>query len=377
MGRRRSLKNRGCEKYVRVNPDGYVTYKHPLMPNYESFGCGPDAIKAANECARIINAELSPEKDRVKRILLRQKQPNPNNLPLFSDVIQEFKRERMPELDWAKSYKDTQINRMKKFVEYGGQAIYENIDVKFMRDMVNDLFKGGSRRAVISLLRTIDAFACGNGFRLGPNVASRLLKPRRAKRKRQRIKDYDEYLAIRSTAEAQWEEDLLDFALITLQPREVICMLDINEHIKKEDDRKYLRFQRGKTGVYIEIEISESLDKIISRRKKAALKLGSRKLFCRQPTKGESLSIKPDWLSRHITDMIQRAVNKSGNLLYGENHPTLHEIRSLGGRLMEQRGFPKQLIQDLMGHKKSSTTEIYLNPDEPKYRKAKAVLELK
>ena len=62
--------------------------------------------------------------------------------------------------------------------------------------------------------------------------------------------------------------------------------------------------------------------------------------------------------------------------LYGDDHPTLHEIRSLGARLYEQRGYPKQLIQDLCGHKKPSTTEIYLDPDEPKYSKATAFLEL-
>jgi hypothetical protein len=29
-----------------------------------------------------------------------------------------------------------------------------------------------------------------------------------------------------------------------------------------------------------------------------------------------------------------------------------------------------------MGHQNASTTEIYLNPDKPKYKKAKAVLEM-
>lgn len=370
VGRRRLAKNRGLEKYVRVNRAGYVSYKHPLMNEYESFGRGPEAIKSANETAKIVNAELSPEGDRASRILARRPRANPDNLPLFSQVIDEFQAERMPELEWSKGYQQLQIARMEKLKEYGGHAIYENTDVRFFREMVNTEFSGDGRRVAITLLRLIDEWACGVGHRIGPNVASRVLKPRQARRQRCRIDNYKDYLAIRSRAEFQWERDLMDFALITLQPRQVLCSLDLTKHFHKEGERQYIRFQRGKTGVHIEIEIGPSLNEIIERRKKEAMRLGSRRLFCRPPGNGNNVNIEPTWLTKHIT----RLMIRSG--LYENNHPTLHELRSLGGRLMEEKGFDRQLIQDLMGHKEPSTTEIYLNPDKPKYTKAKAVLEL-
>ena len=75
-------------------------------------------------------------------------------------------------------------------------------------------------------------------------------------------------------------------------------------------------------------------------------------------------------LSRSFT----RAVVASG--LYKSNHPTLHELRSLGGRMYELRGFDKRLIQNLMGHKQEATTDIYLNPDEPEFIKSQALLML-
>lgn len=164
---------------------------------------------------------------------------------------------------------------------------------------------------------------------------------------------------------------MLDFALITLQPREVICSLDIYKNIKKVGDRTLLRFQRGKTGVYIEIECGESLMPLIARRRREALRLGTHKMFCRAPyfAKGK-VSLKPEYLTRRITKLIV----KSG--LYEDNHPTLHEVRSLGGRMMEAQGFEKKLIQALMGHLKESTTDIYLHPDKPKFTRSRTVLTL-
>jgi site-specific recombinase XerC len=342
------------------------------MESPESFGKGPEAVKNANEVAKIVNAELSSQSARIKNILgsKAKKRKNSKGRPLFSAVLAEFKKERVPELAWSKNYKKVQMQRIAKFEQYGGNEVYENTDVLFFRDMVNELFSGASRRTAISLLRTIDAWAVGNGRRKGSNAAKDILPPAKAKRKRQRINDFNDFKTIRANGE-QWEKDVLDFALVTLQPREVICSLDIYKHIKKEDDRTYLRFQRGKTGVYIEIEIGESLLPLINRRRKEALKLGTHRLFCRPAREAnKSVNIKPDNLTRRITKLIK----DSG--LYETNHPTLHEVRSLGGRMMEEAGFPTQLIQDLYGHKKSSTTEIYLNPDKPKYKKAKTVLEL-
>jgi len=360
MGRKRLAKNRDLELYVLRDKKGYISYKHPKMDKPRTFGKGQDALNAANEVARIVNAKLSGQADIVGEILT----PHAKS---FNHVLDRFIEERSHDLQWSKDYKAEQLRRIDKFREYGGSKCYEDLTVLFFADMVDELFTGDSRRTAIYLLRHIDAYACGRGLRLGPNVAERILIPRQQERQRPRIKDFDEFQEIHAQGE-DWEKDVLEFALITLQPRQVICMLDINAHIQGNK----LRFQRGKTGVYIEIAITETLAPLIAKRRKMAMRYGTRRLFCRPPARAKgSARIQPGYLTRAITACILRT-----GLYAEDHHPTLHEVRSLGGRIYEQRGYPKQLIQDLMGHKKPSTTEIYLNPDEPKYIKNTTLIDL-
>ena len=357
MGRIRLARNRHLERYVKVDSRGYVSYKHPGMDKAEHFGRD---WQEANEVARIVNARLSTQRSRVERIL------SPNSKHTFSHVLTRFKNERIPDFEWSKKYKEENLRRIERFREHSGQARYQDTDVLFFTSMVEELFSGVGQRFAIILLRQIDEFAVGKGLRRGPNVANGILMPRQGKRKRRRIKDYDEFKAIREHC-PPYLQDAIDFSLITLQPRQVLCMLDLSRHVQGN----LLRFQRGKTGVYIEIEINRELDTLIKKRRIQAMKLGSKRLFCRQKKIAlHDVGIDPNEMSADFT----RAAKACG--LYPDRHPTLHEVRSLGARMYEKRGFPAQLIQDLMGHKKPSTTEIYLNPDEPKYIKSRAMLEL-
>ena len=247
---------------------------------------------------------------------------------------------------------------------YGGDKVYEDTDVLFFSEMVEDLFSGTARRPAISLCRQIDAFAVGKGLRLGPNVGDRILKPPKVPRQRQRIKTYADFLKIREHA-PRWLQDAMDFALITLQPRQVLCAMNLGMISGNK-----LRVKREKTGAYIEIEIGESLKSLIARRKVEAIRFGTRRLLCKAPYQGSAVEVKP----ARLTDAFTKAVKSSG--LYESHLPTFHELRSLGGRMYEERGFDKKLIQNLMGHKEESTTDVYLDPDEPQYIKSKAILKL-
>lgn len=358
VGRIRSRNNARLEKYVRVNKAGYVTYRHPRMDHYESFG---KDVAAANEMALAANTHFSNISNRISRVLAGR---GPNNLPTFSHVIDRFIKERIPELNWAEWTLAQHTYKLDKMREYGGDETYEYTDVLFFAEMVNALYKRQSRIAAISLLRQIDAFARGNGLRIGPNVCNDILKPVKVPRQRQRIKAYSDYLKIRECAES-WLQDAMDLALITLQPRQVLCSMSLGMI-----SGNLLRVWRKKTDTYIEIEIGKSLKSVIARRRIAALRLGTRRLICKAPYRGNVVEVLPKLLTNSFT----RAVKASG--LYESNLPTLHELRSLGGRMYEERGFDKQVIQNLMGHKDLSTTDVYLNPDEPQYIKSKALLEL-
>ena len=357
MGRRRGAKNRHLERYVKITSRGYVSYRHPKMDKAEHFGTD---WEAANEVARIVNAKLSTHETRISRIL------SADSPHTFTHVLNRFVSERIPEFGWSERYKQENLRKIERFKQHSGTARYQDTDVMFFTSMVEDLFSGVGRRFAIILLRKIDEFAVGKGLRRGPNVADGILMPQQGKRKRPRIKDYNAFLKIREHC-PPYLQDAIDFALITLQPRQVLCMLDLGKHIQGN----LLRFKRGKTGVYIEIEINQALEELIAKRRVEAMRLGTKKLFSRQKKIAlHDVAIDPNEMSHDFT----QAAKACG--LYPERHPTLHEVRSLGARMYEERGFPSGLIQALMGHKKAATTKIYLNPDEPKYIKSKAMLEL-
>jgi len=314
MGRLRSAKNRNLEPNVRVNKAGYVTYKHKLMDTYESFG---KDIEAANEVARIINKELSGQAARVKRILSRKSKNDP--LPLFSEVINRFIEERVPGLNWGKHTLEQHTYKLNNMTEYAGHHIYEDTDVLFFAEMIDHLYGGSTRRSAVTLCRQIDTFAVGKGLRRGPNVCNGVMKPAKTPRKRQRIKTYEDYLKIRECAEP-WLQDAMDIALITLQPRQVLCSMNMG----MISDNK-LRVKREKTGAYIEIEIGESLKPIFARRRIQAIRLGTRRIICRPAQRMNRVEVRP----AKLTDAFTQAVSDSG--LYKSNAPTLHELRSLGG----------------------------------------------
>lgn len=357
VGRIRSSKNKHLERYVRVNKAGYVTYRHPRMDHYESFAKDVDS---ANVMARAVNPRLSGISDRVARALSTTNRA----LPTFADVLDRFVKERPFDLKWSNSTLTQHKHKLKKMRAYGGDEVYEDTDVLFFSDMIDAVFGGTTRRPATFLLQQVDAFAVGKGMRLGPNVGDRILLPRREPRQRQRIKTYEDYLKIRECAKP-WLQDAMDLALITLQPRQVLCSI----HLGMISNNK-LRVWREKTDTHIEIEIGESLRSVIARRRVEALRLGTRQLICKAPYRGDDVNVKPQLLSVSFTD----AAIASG--LYKKNHPTLHELRSLGGRMYELRGFDKKLIQNLMGHKDEATTDIYLDPDEPKFIKSQALLRL-
>jgi enterobacteria phage integrase len=63
----------------------------------------------------------------------------------------------------------------------------------------------------------------------------------------------------------------------------------------------------------------------------------------------------PEQLSRAFAD----ARDEAG--IDGENPPTFHEIRSLGGAMLREAGWSKVQVQELMTHTSESMTQHYLD----------------
>jgi len=352
VGRRRYAKNRDLEPHVKRDSRGYLSLVHPKLKKAYTFG---KDLEKANSTARAINAHFAKADFAIRSIL----EPS---WPTFGDVLDRYVKEHVPGLTWSDSYRAEQLRKIKLFRKYG-QTTYNATDIRFFNELIDAEFSGGGKRHATFLLRLIDRFAVGKGMRKF-NVADGILIAKKTKRKRNRIKDLEQFYAIEKEAPA-WLKRAMRLALITLQPREVICSWKL-----PKASAETIKAVRGKTGALIEIRIGASLRKLFMECRISALSLGSRNLICRSPAKGSSVSIKPDMLTRFFA----KAVEDSG--LWESDPPTFHEIRSLGARLYKERGMPESEIQALLGHTKADTTKIYLDSGEPEYIQAKASMEL-
>lgn len=110
--------------------------------------------------------------------------------------------------------------------------------------------------------------------------------------------------------------------------------------------------------ILCELESQENFHSnfIISRKPKRCVKAKQREQFTQ---------ILPDYLSKQFA----KARNRSGyfDKQNRENLPTFHEIRSLGAKLYEEQGVPKQIIQSLLGHSHVSMTNLYLDRYDVKW----------
>jgi len=63
-------------------------------------------------------------------------------------------------------------------------------------------------------------------------------------------------------------------------------------------------------------------------------------------------------MPEQLTRAFQDAREAAG--ISGDNPPSFHEIRSLGGALLSESGWAIEQVQGLMGHSSTSMTEHYL-----------------
>lgn len=75
-------------------------------------------------------------------------------------------------------------------------------------------------------------------------------------------------------------------------------------------------------------------------------------------------------MPEQLTRAFQEAREATG--ISGANAPSFHEIRSLGGALLSELGWPIEQVQRLMGHASTSMTEHYLEGHDTPWQNVEA-----
>ncbi len=161
----------------------------------------------------------------------------------------------------------------------------------------------------------------------------------------------------------------MKFSLITLQARSEVVNLDITKDIR--DGQIYII--RDKTSgdsdmAFIKIPVTPAITRIIKKSKDGT---HSPYLVHFQPQsrKRADLNKKPHWTyftPSYLTHTFAAIRNDLApfNTMPSTERPGFHEIRSLGARLYEEKGYPKDYIRMLMSPPDRKTTDFYLGGGE-------------
>ena len=98
-----------------------------------------------------------------------------------------------------------------------------------------------------------------------------------------------------------------------------------------------------------------------------------RYLIHRLPEKERSRDLRAKTREHH-TQGIRQARIAAG--IDGENPPTFHEIRSLGGALLRESSWTVEQVQALMTHSEAAITEHYLDGHEVSWTRVRTGIKL-
>jgi integrase len=198
-----------------------------------------------------------------------------------------------------------------------------------------------------------------------------------AGKQRQRLTE-DAYRAIWKVA-APWLRNAMDLSLLTLLRREDIVSLrfaDVRDGALWVVPGK----TEGTTGVRLKIAVAGDLADVLARCRDDVL---SPFLIHRFPEKARPQRLRarecehhtqvlPEQLSRAFADAREQAG------VGGEDPPTFHEIRSLGGALLrEQQTCTVAQVQALMAHSDAAMTAHYLGGHERPWTEIAPALRLR
>ena len=364
MGRTRSRARLGWPPNIYTCKDGF-RYRHPVT--HKDTWMGKDRDRAF-DAARKLNAMLIPRNDLVARVV----EPTES----IDDAIKVFRDEDLPGREWKQKTADLYENILARMSAAIGKREVAGFSVRDCATFVKEVTESPRARQQFRLaLQWVLACAVEEGW-IDTNPA---LQTRKAnyKRARQRLTK-DTYDAIYEKA-SPWLQHAMDLSLLTLLRREDIVSLrfaDVHDNALWVIPGK----TEGSTGsrLKIEIESDGDLAALLARCRDSIL---SPYLIHRLPDRAQSRDKCAKSRSHHtqvLPEQLSRAFAgaRDDAGVEGDNAPTFHEIRSLGGALLRKAGWSKTQVQELMTHTSESMTKHYLEGHEAPWTEVRTGIKL-
>lgn len=328
---------------------GGFKYRDPRDRKETWMGSDKDRAFAA---ARKLNAMLTKGNDLVARVLGTEK--------TVGDAVQVFRADDIPHRGWGAKTAAWYEVYIKRIDADLGTRELESLTVKDCAEYIRGATESArSRQTYRLLLGWILACAVQEGW-IESNPAEATRKFANA-RKRERL-SIEDYRKIHGKAPV-WLQNAMDLSLLTLLRREDVVSARFSD---LRDGALWVVPQKteGSSAVRLKIAATDDLSALIARCRDSVL---SPYLIHRLPEKGRpkgKQAADRDHHTQVMPEQVSRAfaVARKAAEIEGDNPPTFHEIRSLGGALlMTEAGWTKKQVQALMGHASESMTTVYLD----------------
>lgn len=357
--RKRTQANKGLEPNLYVRKKGgkeYFEYRRP--DNGKTTGFGTDKIRA-QAAAKQLNAHFMKGQDLVAAALGVANQ----TITWLCEAFQRDMIDNHPEL--ADRTKRERVYRLNRIARELGATLVARLTTMQCADFLDQL-EGDSHKQHRNVLDQLMNYAISKGHRQTNPVTPTLKRKLGVKKARQRL-SAEQFKAIRDLADP-WFQVAMDLALVLCQGRNEVANLKFSD----ERDPGVLYIVRQKVQKHetsrIAVAVSPALREILTRAK--ALPPLSPYVIHKALRTGRRGAIKPEMLTREFAKL--RDQTNLFEKLAPEQRPSFHEIRGLGGHILEQAGKDKTEIQKLMAHATAGMTEVYLAGHQEKWVSAQA-----
>lgn len=355
-------------KYLQLKKGKYFVYRHPAyIQEYgkEFWFPAGTTLAEAKKHAKQANDSYA---DLDRGMIIGD---HPDSI---ASLIDSFERDWVPTKKYAKGTLDNLKNRLNKIRDEKGGRPARSVTVKELNDWLDQNFVNNARVKHRNTL--IDIYRFGIAVGTIPSSVGNIAQMTLNRPENDRVTvplDEEEFYRIRDNAPS-WLQNAMNLCLITLQDRTAMSIA-MHEHCA--DD--HIQFVRQKTGARLAIRICDGIERILAQSRQSGI--ASPYIIHRRPERIYKSKGKQHWsqvLPGYISKEFSRVRDecRAYSDLDIEARPGFYSIKSLGGKLYLDAGYPKEYVRSLMGHEEVSTTEIYTDRYLP-FEMVGAGLEIK